>query len=129
MTRQSFSVSEHIVNRITHALADAAYSQKTPLVVAYSGGVDSSVLLQAVVDYRDQFDCPIHAVHVHHGLSINADHWAQHCELQCRLNDITFHLHHVDVAKVQGKALKQKRVRRDTRNYCKYVVALTACFY
>lgn len=106
MTRQSFSVSEHIVNRITHALADAAYSQKTPLVVAYSGGVDSSVLLQAVVDYRDQFDCPIHAVHVHHGLSINADHWAQHCELQCRLNDITFHLHHVDVAKGARQSLE-----------------------
>lgn len=97
MTPHLTPVSEHIVNRIAMSLDNARLSLKTPLVVAYSGGVDSSVLLQAVIAFREQFGSPIHAVHVHHGLSDNADDWARHCELQCRLDDIEFHLYRVDV--------------------------------
>ncbi|WP_394221887.1 tRNA lysidine(34) synthetase TilS [Alteromonas gracilis] len=97
MTPHLSPVSEHIVNRIAMSLDNASLSLKTPLVVAYSGGVDSSVLLQAVIAFREQFGNPIHAVHVHHGLSDNADDWARHCELQCRLDDVEFHLYRVDV--------------------------------
>lgn len=97
MTRQLSSVSEHIVSRITHALTDANMPVNSTLVVAYSGGVDSSVLLQAAIDFREQHGCQLHAVHVHHGLSVNADAWARHCELQCRLNDIEFHLRKVNL--------------------------------
>ncbi len=106
MSRQISSVSEHIVNRVERLLSDADFSLQTPLVVAYSGGVDSSVLLNAIVGYRERFDAPIHAVHVHHGLSENADNWARHCELQCRLEDVQFHLHRVDVDTGARKSLE-----------------------
>lgn len=106
MTGQLHPLSEYIGQRITHSLNDAHLSLTTPLVVAYSGGVDSSVLLQALVEFRELYHCPVHAVHVHHGLSENADDWARHCELQCRLHDITFHLHHVDVDNSARKSLE-----------------------
>ncbi|MFZ8198857.1 tRNA lysidine(34) synthetase TilS [Alteromonas portus] len=97
---------EHIVNRIATSLTDVKLPLQTPLVVAYSGGVDSTVLLQAVIAYREQFDSPIHAVHVHHSLSDNADDWARHCELQCRLDDVEFHQYRVAVDTSSRKSLE-----------------------
>ena len=49
-----------------------------PLVVGFSGGVDSSVLLEGLL--RLGFDAhTLRPVHVHHGLSPHADDWARHC--------------------------------------------------
>lgn len=106
MSRQISSLSDYIVSRIAKGLTDAELPLQTPLVVAYSGGVDSSVLLQAVIEYREQYNGPIHAVHVHHGLSENADSWARHCELQCRLEDVEFHLHRVVVDTSARKSIE-----------------------
>ena len=57
-----------------------------PLVLAYSGGRDSTALLSLVCRLREArapgFARP-HAVHVHHGLHRDADSWAEHCERQC----------------------------------------------
>ena len=43
--------------------------------VALSGGLDSTVLLHLLSAEGE----PVSAVHVHHGLSPNADDWADHC--------------------------------------------------
>jgi len=43
---------------------------------------------------------------VHHGLSENADSWARHCELQCRLEDVEFHLHRVEVDTSARKSIE-----------------------
>ena len=43
--------------------------------VAYSGGLDSSVLLHILA----RLQLPVRAIHVHHGLSANADAWQEHC--------------------------------------------------
>ena len=48
------------------------------LLVAFSGGLDSSVLLHALTTRRDRVR--LHAVHVHHGLQALADDWSAHCE-------------------------------------------------
>lgn len=48
--------------------------------VAYSGGLDSTVLLHLARVAR----LPnLFALHVHHGLQAVADDWARHCELRC----------------------------------------------
>lgn len=54
------------------------------ILVAYSGGLDSSVLLHQLVLLREQ--CPalrVRAIHVHHGLSPCAEQWVSHCQQQC----------------------------------------------
>ena len=51
--------------------------------VGFSGGVDSAVLLDALVRDAKRQPRRISAVHVHHGLSPNADRWATACERFC----------------------------------------------
>jgi len=51
--------------------------------VAYSGGLDSSVLLHALVRCRGGLGVPIAAVHVDHGLLPQAAAWTDHCRASC----------------------------------------------
>lgn len=63
----------------------------TKLWVAYSGGLDSTVLLFALQRCITEF--PQHALqaaHVHHGLNQQADDWLAHCERFC--NDLQIKL-------------------------------------
>jgi len=59
-------------------------------VVAYSGGLDSSVLLHACGRYFEacKLKSQLSAIHIHHGLSQHADHWLKHCEAVCSAADI-----------------------------------------
>ncbi len=50
------------------------------LWVAFSGGLDSTVLLHWLWRHIPQ---SLHAVHVHHGLQPSADAWVEHCERVC----------------------------------------------
>ncbi len=53
-------------------------------VVAYSGGVDSHVLLHYLVKLAQTEKCPpITALHIHHGLQNDADAWQNHCQQVC----------------------------------------------
>ncbi|CNK89460.1 tRNA(Ile)-lysidine synthetase [Yersinia frederiksenii] len=55
------------------------------VLVGFSGGLDSSVLLHLLVCLRDQFipELQIRAIHIHHGLNPLADNWVSHCQQQC----------------------------------------------
>ena len=56
--------------------------EKTPqILVGYSGGVDSSVLLHALV--ASVKSKHITAIHINHGLSKNADLWEIHASRFC----------------------------------------------
>ncbi|MEC5317927.1 tRNA lysidine(34) synthetase TilS [Brenneria populi subsp. brevivirga] len=59
-------------------------------LVAYSGGVDSSVLLHLMVALRRRRHIELRAAYVHHGLNPQADSWAEHCERQCRQWQVPF---------------------------------------
>jgi tRNA(Ile)-lysidine synthase len=61
---------------LTH-LAAAPMPSAPGTIVAFSGGLDSSVLLHALVALRVP---GLRACHVHHGLQAAADDWAAHCE-------------------------------------------------
>lgn len=52
--------------------------------VALSGGLDSVVLLHLLRRVAEQKPFALSAVHVHHGLSENADAWADFCADLCR---------------------------------------------
>lgn len=61
-----------------------------PMAIAYSGGLDSSVLLQLAHAYATTRGILLFAFHIHHGLSPNADSWQTHCERECARLGITF---------------------------------------
>ncbi len=53
-------------------------------LVAFSGGLDSTVLLHQLACWREQSpDVTLRAIHIHHGLSANADAWVAHCRQVC----------------------------------------------
>ncbi len=64
--------------------------------VAYSGGLDSHVLLQLLASRRELLPAPLGAIHVNHNLQASAPAWAAHCadvcralELECRVLSVT----------------------------------------
>jgi tRNA(Ile)-lysidine synthase len=58
----------------------ADQSSRPAIAVAFSGGLDSSVLLCAAKAVADRLNISLFAFHVHHGLSANADAWRLHCQ-------------------------------------------------
>ncbi|WP_281546021.1 tRNA lysidine(34) synthetase TilS [Grimontia sp. SpTr1] len=78
-----FSLFENVLDRYTPV--------PRQIVLAFSGGVDSRVMLDLLATYRDIH--PQHAylvVHVHHGLSPNADDWMAQCERWASDADFAF---------------------------------------
>ena len=64
------------------------------LIVGFSGGLDSTVLLHYLA-LQPQLTCKIIAVHVNHGLSPNADVWQAHCLQFCSRLGIPIGIHQV----------------------------------
>ncbi|SUW65231.1 tRNA(Ile)-lysidine synthase [Buttiauxella agrestis] len=72
----------------------------THLLVAFSGGLDSTVLLHQLVTLRDTHGANFHirAMHIHHGLSQNADEWAVHCQNVCTQWNVPLEVKRVKLA-------------------------------
>lgn len=54
-----------------------------PVCVGFSGGLDSTVLLYLMAADSERTGRKVTALHVHHGLSPNADAWVKSCERFC----------------------------------------------
>lgn len=69
------------------------------LLVAFSGGLDSTVMLHQLVALRDtvQPELNIRAMHIHHGLSPRADSWVEHCRALCAAWRVPFDVAHVQL--------------------------------
>lgn len=65
------------------------------IVLGLSGGLDSSLLLAALV--RAELGARVLALHVHHGIQPEADHWARHCRTLAARYGVAFHLERVSV--------------------------------
>ncbi|MFI4938820.1 MAG: tRNA lysidine(34) synthetase TilS [Burkholderiales bacterium] len=73
-------------------------ANRTALAIAYSGGLDSTVLLHLARAYAIDNDVTLHAFHIHHGLSPHADRWLQHCRQACAALRIAFDARHVTLS-------------------------------
>lgn len=74
-------------------------------LIAYSGGLDSHVLLHALLHDRDLLQgAVIEAVHVNHSLSPNAKQWTSHCEQQCANLGVSLHQLTVDAQAQNGES-------------------------
>jgi tRNA(Ile)-lysidine synthase len=65
--------------------------------LAYSGGLDSSVLLIMLHKYCNKYKIPFFAFHVNHSLSLNATNWENHCRARCTDLNIQFSSKQVSV--------------------------------
>jgi len=67
-----------------------------PHWVAYSGGLDSTALLHALCTRLGAEH--VQAIHVHHGLSAQADQWVEHCSYQCQQLGVALTIARAEVA-------------------------------
>ena len=74
------------------------------VLVGYSGGLDSTVLLHLLQAHHGT---QVEAVHVHHGLHPDADAWARHCESCCATFGIPLHVLRVMVSHDSGHGPEQ----------------------
>ncbi|AXT47226.1 tRNA lysidine(34) synthetase TilS [Chromobacterium rhizoryzae] len=82
--------------------------------VGLSGGLDSVALLALLCRARARRpELEIRAVHVHHGLSPNADAWAEHCRVLCATLDAPLRVERVSVVLSGGDSLEA--VAREAR--------------
>lgn len=91
--------------------ASAALAADTRVAIAFSGGLDSTVLLDATVRVLGASRCV--ALHVHHGLSAHADAWLRHCATFAETRGIEFAHRRVDVARDAGTGIEA--AARDAR--------------
>jgi tRNA(Ile)-lysidine synthase len=74
--------------------------------IAYSGGMDSSVLLHALVAIRDRLAFEIRAVHVDHGLHADSRAWSEHCARACERLAVPLRTRRVEIVPVRGESLE-----------------------
>ncbi len=67
------------------------------LLLGLSGGLDSCVLLHLLAATKQTIPFKLHAMHVHHGLSVNADAWADFCLQQCKLLNVPLQIVRVNI--------------------------------
>jgi tRNA(Ile)-lysidine synthase len=89
-------------------------SQAKILWVAFSGGLDSHVLLDLLVQATKNIsDFKLGALHIHHGISDFADSWVQHCERVCLEYQIPLKILYVDGRVTDGRS--PEAVAREAR--------------
>ncbi|APC97727.1 tRNA lysidine(34) synthetase TilS [Francisella frigiditurris] len=65
------------------------------IFIGYSGGIDSSVIIEIVSKIND---VPITAIHINHAINHNADNWENHCRTICFNKNIQFISHKLEKA-------------------------------
>lgn len=96
-----------IRTRVSLSGADSHGFDLQRIAIAYSGGLDSSVLLHLSQVYAAQHGLQLFAFHVHHGLSPNADVWQEHCRQQCEQLNVAFDARHVQIAQAEKNGIEE----------------------
>ena len=90
---------------MTQALAHVA-SAPSAIAIAYSGGLDSSVLLHLMHRFAQQRSIKLFAFHVHHGLSSQADDWVVHCAAEATKLNITFAVERIQITGIENSGVE-----------------------
>lgn len=101
-----------------HACISGDVGEHDTVVVAYSGGLDSTVLLHAAHRALNPAACRLSAIHINHGLSPNADVWAKFCADVCSGMKVPLHLVPIQLNRRSGEGIEgeARRLRMEEFN-------------
>lgn len=94
-----------LVERVAAQIAPLLPAHSS-ILIGLSGGVDSVVLLHLLHELSSRFSWQLSALHVHHGISRNADDWAGFCADLCARYPIPLHIEHVDIAPLRAQGIE-----------------------
>jgi tRNA(Ile)-lysidine synthase len=80
--------------------------EQSRILIGLSGGVDSVVLLHLLHQLASKFSWQLSALHVHHGISPNANAWVKFCTGLCASYDIPLAIKHVDIAPLREHGIE-----------------------
>lgn len=82
----------------------SSFPHTSKYIVAYSGGLDSTVLLHIM----HELQLSMHAVHVNHHLQHESDSWQQHCKNICESWEIPLSIEHVQSDKLSKNNIEER---------------------
>jgi tRNA(Ile)-lysidine synthase len=88
------------------ATGGASVAGRPRIAVALSGGCDSMVLLDTLAAAAPAFGVELSAIHVHHGLSPNADAWTDFCARECAARSVPLATRRIVVDRRPGASLE-----------------------
>lgn len=113
-----------MVERV-EALVAPLVAPESSILIGLSGGVDSVVLLHLLHKLAARHAWHLSALHVHHGISRNADAWAKFCAELCEQQRIPFLVERIDIAPLRAHgieaAARKLRIAAFSRQACDYV--------
>ncbi|QGM81725.1 tRNA lysidine(34) synthetase TilS [Otariodibacter oris] len=80
-------------------------------LIGLSGGIDSVALLHLFVQARQSLDLTLRAIHIHHGLSPNADSWVEFCQQLCQEWNVPLTVCRVKVSGKDGIEAEARKAR------------------
>ncbi len=102
------SPPEHVGNPLEPDALLALLNERLPLPqrywIAFSGGLDSTVLLNLLGPLRDSLRAPLSAIHIDHGLQSGSAAWAAHCAQACGRLEIPLQTLRVDAMAARGES-------------------------
>ena len=96
-----FTLEERVAERAVPLLPSGSF-----ILIGLSGGVDSVVLLHLLYLLAPRFSWQLSALHVHHGISPNADVWAEFCAGLCAQLNVPLHIEKVDIAPLRAHGIE-----------------------
>jgi len=114
---------------LSERVADAlclVVPQESSIVLGLSGGMDSVVLLHLLHRLAPRFNWQLSALHIHHGISTNADEWAKFCEKLCSIYQVPITIERVDITPLRNEhgieaAARKLRHAAFSRQDCDFI--------
>ena len=94
-------------------LDQLSVQDNSAVYVAFSGGLDSHVLLHALSDLATDYPFLLEAIHVNHSLQQQSAAWAAHCQQVCDGLSVPLTIRTLSIDQKKGESLEG--LARDAR--------------
>ncbi|XZR53259.1 MAG: ATP-binding protein [Enterobacteriaceae bacterium] len=99
--------NKYLIKKVIKKIKD-----KKKYLIAYSGGLDSSALLQILFELNKKYfkNIKLRAIHINHNLNINSNIWVKHCYLFCKKRNIKLIVKNIYIKKNHSLSNYQSQI-------------------